>query len=93
MADPQEEQTFEFRYALFRAHASLTPAQLVIKTGMKTVVVPVAAMERLQACSYSFAQPDSRQLVPGCVQHGVLDPGINAQLSSLLPLSSKDLDW
>ena len=45
-----------------------------------------AAQERLAACSYSMAHPDSDELVPACVQHAVLDPGENARLAELLPL-------
>lgn len=44
-----------------------------------------AVSERLQACAYSMAHPDTGQMVPGCVQHGVLDPAENAQLVELLP--------
>ncbi len=42
--------------------------------------------ERLLACSYAMAHPESGVLVPACVQHGVLDPGENAELATLLPL-------
>ena len=52
-----------------------------------------AAMERLQACSYSFGHPESDRMIPGCVQHGVLDPQINAQLKKTLPLTKRDLEW
>ncbi|MEC3975840.1 hypothetical protein [Amycolatopsis sp. H20-H5] len=45
-----------------------------------------AAQERLQACSYSMAHPETGQLVPACVQHSVLDPGENAALRNLLPI-------
>ncbi len=33
-----------------------------------------ATQERLQACSYAMAHPDSDELVPACAQHSVLDP-------------------
>jgi hypothetical protein len=42
--------------------------------------------ERLQACSYAMAHPESGELVPACVQHSVLDPGENEALARLLPL-------
>jgi hypothetical protein len=44
--------------------------------------------ERLQACSYAMAHPESGQLqlVPACVQHSVLDPAENLQLSRELPI-------
>jgi hypothetical protein len=43
--------------------------------------------ERLQACSYAMAEPDSGELVPACVQHSVLDPQENLRLQELLPLT------
>ncbi len=43
--------------------------------------------ERLRACSYSMAHPETGELVPACVQHGVLDPGENVALRTLLPLA------
>jgi len=39
-----------------------------------------ATQERLQACMYSMAHPDTNELVPACVQHGVLDQAINERL-------------
>ncbi len=47
-----------------------------------------AAQERLAACSYHMAHPETGELVPACVQHSVLDPAENAQLAVLLPLPS-----
>jgi hypothetical protein len=46
-----------------------------------------ATQERLQACSYAMAHPESDALVPACVQHGVLDPDENLRLQELLPLT------
>jgi hypothetical protein len=46
-----------------------------------------ATQERLQACSYAMAHPESGELVPACVQHSVLDPGENRELQKLLPLA------
>ena len=43
--------------------------------------------ERLQACSYAMAHPETGELVPACVQHGVLDPSENVALRALLPLA------
>lgn len=51
------------------------------------------AQERLKACSYTFGHPDRNELVPGCVQHSVLDPAINAHLKQVLPLKPEDLEW
>jgi hypothetical protein len=45
----------------------------------------LATQERLQACAYSMAHPESDQLVPACVQHSLLDPHENTQLVQLLP--------
>ncbi len=45
-----------------------------------------AAQERLQACSYAMAHPQSGRLVPACVQHAVLDPEENLALRELLPI-------
>ncbi len=42
--------------------------------------------ERLAACSYVMAHPETGTLVPACVQHSVFDPGENSQLAQLLPL-------
>ncbi len=46
-----------------------------------------AAQERLEACSYAMAHPESGELVPACVQHSVLDPQENLRLVEQLPLS------
>jgi len=43
--------------------------------------------ERLQACSYAMAHPDTDELVPACAQHSVLDPEENLRLSERLPLT------
>lgn len=43
-----------------------------------------ATQERLQACSYHMAHPESDELVPACVQHSVLDPGENRELVTML---------
>jgi len=44
-----------------------------------------ATQERLQACSYAMAHPESGTLVPACAQHTVLDPLANRRLRELLP--------
>ena len=41
--------------------------------------------ERLEACSYAMAHPESGTLVPACAQHSVLDPQENLRLQELLP--------
>jgi hypothetical protein len=45
------------------------------------------AQERLSACSYAMAHPESGMLVPACAQHSVLDPGENRALATLLPMA------
>jgi hypothetical protein len=45
-----------------------------------------ATQERLQACAYAMAHPESGELVPACVQHSILDPTENLRLQELLPL-------
>ncbi len=45
-----------------------------------------ATQERLAACSYHMAHPETGELVPACAQHAVLDPAENARLRTLLPL-------
>ena len=47
----------------------------------------LAAQERLAACTYSMAHPETGQLVPACAQHSLLDPVENAELRTLLPLT------
>ncbi|MGH9055652.1 MAG: radical SAM domain-containing protein [Acidimicrobiales bacterium] len=42
--------------------------------------------ERLQACFYAMAHPETGEIVPACVQHAVLDPAENVALAQLLPL-------
>jgi hypothetical protein len=48
-----------------------------------------AAQERLSACSYAMAHPESGELVPACAQHGVLDPEENRELAVLLPMARR----
>jgi len=45
-----------------------------------------ATQERLRACAYTMAHPETGQLVPACVQHSVLDPAENLALRRQLPL-------
>ncbi len=48
-----------------------------------------ATQERLRACAYGMAHPESDRIVPACVQHSVLDPAENQQLIQLLPPRSR----
>lgn len=45
--------------------------------------------ERLGACMYAMAHPETGELVPACAQHSVLDPIENIGLRKLLPLEPK----
>ncbi len=47
----------------------------------------VATQERLRACFYTMAHPETGQMVPACVQHSVLDQGENDTLRRLIPLT------
>jgi len=47
-----------------------------------------AARERLEACSYAMAHPETGRIVPACVQHSVLDPNENRRLLTLLPMTA-----
>jgi hypothetical protein len=47
-----------------------------------------ATQERLQACSYAMAHPDSGTLVPACAQHAVLDPLENLRLAESLRVAA-----
>lgn len=65
------------------------PAQRDTEAGVTASDADVRAVqERLAACSYHMAHPETGELVPACVQHSVLDPAENAQLAVLLPLPS-----
>jgi hypothetical protein len=65
----------------------VAPAWEAIQRG-ETAADPAvrAAQERLQACAYTMGHPDTGELVPACVQHGVLDLVENRELATLLPL-------
>ena len=47
--------------------------------------------ERLQACFYGMAHPETGEIVPACVQHSVLDPQENLELVTRLPLPRRRL--
>ncbi len=66
----------------------VAPAWELLRAGHEAEDPAVrAAQERLQACTYAMAHPETGELVPACVQHSVLDPGENASLRELLPLT------
>ncbi len=65
------------------------PAWELLRRG-ETAADPAVreTQERLQACSYAMAHPDSGELVPACAQHSVLDPEENVRLQEELPLTA-----
>ncbi len=66
----------------------VTPAWEALQRGQEcTDPALVEAQQRLRACSYSMAHPETGELVPACVQHSVLDPAENVSLRRLLPLT------
>ena len=46
-----------------------------------------ATQERLAACTYSMAHPETGELVPACAQHSVLDSRRTPSCATLLPLT------
>jgi len=74
----------------FMDAAEVAPAWEALQRG-ESVDDPrlAATQERLRACSYAMAHPETGELVPACVQHSVLDPTENHQLRRLLPLTVK----
>jgi hypothetical protein len=71
----------------FMDAADVRPAWALLQRGETSTDPRIrATQERLAACSYSMAHPETGELVPACAQHAVLDPGENAALRRLLPL-------
>lgn len=72
----------------FMDAADVDPAWRLMKAGQVATEPDVrATQERLSACSYAMAHPETGELVPACVQHSVLDPRENEELRQLLPLT------
>ncbi len=72
----------------FMDAAQVRPAWELLQRGERSDDPEVrATQERLQACSYAMAHPESGMLVPACAQHAVLDPEQNLRLAELLPLT------
>ncbi|MEO6957432.1 MAG: radical SAM domain-containing protein, partial [Antricoccus sp.] len=71
----------------FMDATEVNPAWDAIKAGTTSSEPRIlAAQERLLACSYAMAHPETGELVPACVQHSVLDPAENVALRTLLPM-------
>ncbi|HUZ85266.1 MAG TPA: hypothetical protein VMU66_11260 [Gaiellales bacterium] len=72
----------------FMDAADVAPAWAAIQRGEDSGEPRIAqTQQRLRACSYAMAHPDTGELVPACVQHSVLDPAENIALRRLLPLT------
>lgn len=71
----------------FMDAAQVNPAWELMEQGIVSDDPAIAEVqERLKACSYAMAHPETGRVVPACVQHGVLDPQENLALKELLPL-------
>ncbi|WP_088314187.1 radical SAM domain-containing protein [Kineosporia sp. R_H_3] len=71
----------------FMDAAQVAPAWDLLERGETSADPDVTAtQERLRACMYTMAHPETGKLVPACAQHAVLDPVENAGLRRLLPL-------
>ncbi len=71
----------------FMDASDVAPAWHLLQDGVMSEDPAIrATQERLQACVYTMAHPDSDLLVPACAQHSVLDLEENAELRQLLPL-------
>ncbi len=71
----------------FMDASDVAPAWEALQRGeTSTEPCVLAVQQRLQACSYAMAHPETGELVPACVQHSVLDPIENVALRRTLPL-------
>lgn len=71
----------------FMDAADVAPAWEAMQRGEDLTEPRLAAtQQRLRACFYTMAHPETGELVPACVQHSVLDPRENIALRRLLPL-------
>lgn len=72
----------------FMDAAQVAPAWEMMQRGVVAEEPELlATQQRLAACTYTMAHPESGQLVPACAQHSVLDVAENAELRRLLPLT------
>ena len=73
----------------FMDAAAVAPAWAHLQAGTTPAdPAEVEAWERLRACAYTMAHPETGELVPACAQHGVLDPAENERLAQQLPMSA-----
>ncbi|GAB3526354.1 hypothetical protein [Arthrobacter monumenti] len=74
----------------FMDAADVQPAWDLMEQGIDSDDPKVReTQERLGACMYTMSHPETGRLIPACVQHSVLDPGENAGLRKMLPLTVK----
>ncbi len=72
---------------MFMDAEQVAPAWELMEQGVVATDPKVrATQERLGACVYAMAHPETGRIVPACVQHSVLDPSENVELRKLLPL-------
>jgi len=72
----------------FMDAADVTPAWELTQRGQTSDDPRIrATQDRLAACHYAMAHPDTGTLVPACVQHSMLDPQENIELRRLLPIT------
>jgi hypothetical protein len=77
-----------FEVHSFMDAAQVAPAWELMQRGEQAQDPQLrATQERLAACTYTMAHPETGQLVPACAQHSVLDVAENAGLRRLLPLT------
>jgi hypothetical protein len=74
----------------FMDQADVVPAWELLERGRMSDDPRIReTQERLQACSYHMAHPDTGRLIPACAQHAVFDPEENRRLARLLPLPQR----
>ena len=74
----------------FMDAADVAPAWAALQHGQTSDAPRIlATQQRLQACFYTMAHPETGELVPACVQHSVLDPAENAALRAVLPMPTR----
>jgi hypothetical protein len=71
----------------FMDAADVKPAWDLMENGIVSQVPRIKeTQERLGACMYAMAHPETGRLVPACVQHSLLDPVENVKLLQILPM-------
>lgn len=73
----------------FMDAADVLPAWRLLERGQMSEEQQVReTQERLLACAYHMAHPETGRLIPACAQHAVYDPAENMRLAKLLPARS-----